>query len=251
MTRGRDKHWIEDFYHQRRGARLKSDDSALTVDCEVLVSAETRIIEVVEQQCTDSSMELTVSQRWLLLAPPIACLAAVVLLWMAIQLMFGNLTWLFPVGDGQIPPQNEPVMTPGMKIIAKTPACELTITAGRGRKRSYTWDGATRSVEMIPRPERWNGSFGLYFPGPGNHWFPHHGVTRCVADEGQINFSSVQKAMEWLSQTPAFQPRIYRNGSLELLPPSTGPYGDHSCDVPSYPAGIEPRYSAAPSRNSF
>jgi hypothetical protein len=159
-------------------------------------------------------MELTVTQRWLLLAPPIACLGASLLLWLSIQLMFGNLAWLFPIGDRSIPPQTEAVMTPGMKIFAKTPACELTITAGRGRMRSYTWEGATRSIETIPRPERWDGSFGLYFPGPGNHWFPHHGITRCVADEGQLNFSTVQMAQEWLSQTPAFEPRIYRNDGL-------------------------------------
>jgi hypothetical protein len=159
-------------------------------------------------------MELTNSQRWLLLAPPIVCLSAVILFWIYTEFSFGNLTWLFPVGDGPIPAHNEPAMSPGMKIIAKTPACDLIITAGKGLKRSYTWEGATRSVEMIPRPERWDGSFGLYFPGPGDHWFPHHGVTRCIADEGQMNFSSLRKAMDWLSETPGFQPRLYRNDGL-------------------------------------
>jgi len=159
-------------------------------------------------------MKMKVSRRRLLMALPMVCLALVAFLWVSIQFAFGSLAWLFPVGDGPVPKQNEPVMTPGMQIIAMTPECALKITAGKGRKRSYTWDGGTRSIEMIARPERWDGSFGLYFPGPGNHWFPHNGVTRCVANEGQMNFSSLRKAMNWLSETPAFQPRIYRNDGM-------------------------------------
>ncbi len=66
-------------------------------------------------------MELSISQCWLLLLLPVLCLSAVVLLWIGIQFTFGNFTWLFPVSDGPIPPQNEPVMTPGMTITTRTP----------------------------------------------------------------------------------------------------------------------------------
>ena len=56
-------------------------------------------------------------------------------------------------GDGPVPAKNEMAMSPGMKITATTPNGTITITAGRGLKRSYTWESATRSVEMWPRDE--------------------------------------------------------------------------------------------------
>jgi hypothetical protein len=162
------------------------------------------------------TVELTCWQRWLLIGPPSVCLGVVLAIWLGIELTWGNLAWLRAVGDHAVPAKNEPVMTPGTKIIARTPCCELTITAGRGLKRSYTWRGGTRSIEMRPRDERWNGSMGLYSPGAGGHWREHEGVRFCVAEEGQMNFSSQRKAMAWLSETPAFSPRIYRNDGLTV-----------------------------------
>jgi hypothetical protein len=161
-------------------------------------------------------MELTTWQKWILLTPPVVVLGGTIVIATTLKFMSGDLDWLFPVGDRPIPAVNEVVMSPGMQIIVKMPTDEMTITAGKGRKRSYTWKGDTRSVEMTPRDKRWFGSFGLYFPGAGNHWFPHDGVTRCVAEEGQLNFSSVEKAKKWLSETPAFQPRVHRNDGLTV-----------------------------------
>src|SRR5262245_15717902 len=54
------------------------------------------------------------------------------------------------VGDGPIPGKNEVVMWPAMSITATTDVGTITITAGKGLKRSYTWENGTRSVEMIP-----------------------------------------------------------------------------------------------------
>jgi hypothetical protein len=146
-------------------------------------------------------MELSYGQRLLLFGPPLAILASLAVIWIGLQLLFGNLAWLFPIGDANVPAENEMVMTPGMKIIV--------------RAKSGA-DGGTRSVEMWPRHERWNGSIGAYFPGPGAHWFPHRGIYRCVVDEGQLNFSSIAKASEFLSKTPAMVPRIYRNDGLTI-----------------------------------
>src|SRR5579864_9515705 len=64
----------------------------------------------------------------------------------------------------------------------------LEIPAGSGFTRSYTWDGETRSVDLFPRDERWYGSFGAYYPGPGSHWRSNHGITRGVLEEGQMHF---------------------------------------------------------------
>ena len=57
----------------------------------------------------------------------------------------------------------ELVMAKGDRIIATTDAGRIEITAGDGLRRDYTWDGATRSAELVPRTERWHGSMGAYF----------------------------------------------------------------------------------------
>lgn len=103
-------------------------------------------------------------------------------------------------GDLLIPSINEVVMPPNATITAKTDSGTITIKSGRGLKRYYTWDGATRSVVMWPRPERWFGSFGIYYPGPGSHWLPVNGISRGVLQEGQQNFDTIEKAETWLKK---------------------------------------------------
>ena len=117
------------------------------------------------------------------------------------------------VGDGPVPAKNEIVMSPGMTITAETPVGKITITAGKGLKRSYTWEGATRSVEMSPRDERWYGSLGLYFPGPGEHWQEHKGITRGVVEEGQQHFKSEAEAIKWIKGR-SWMPYVYRDDGL-------------------------------------
>jgi len=115
--------------------------------------------------------------------------------------------------DDEVPPENEIVMTSGMKITATTPEGTITITAGEGLKRSYTWEGATRSVCMDPRYERWFGSFGLYYPGPGDHWEEHNGITRAVTEEGQQHFDSTEAALEWI-ESRTWVEDVYRDDGL-------------------------------------
>ncbi|MGD9721183.1 MAG: hypothetical protein AB7O59_03900 [Pirellulales bacterium] len=105
-------------------------------------------------------------------------------------------------------------MAPGMKISATTPTGTITITAGNGLKRSYTWEGATRSVEMYPREKRWYGSLGLFFPGPGDHWEPHNGITRGVLEEGQRHCKTVDEALRWIVENNSWCPTVYRNDGL-------------------------------------
>jgi hypothetical protein len=119
------------------------------------------------------------------------------------------------IGDGPIPAKNEVAMSPGSKITATTLQGKITITAGKGLKRSYTWDGATRSVEMEPRGNRWYGSLGIYFPGPGNHWENNNGITRGVVQEGQQHFKTIEEATKWINdqQWPSL---VYRNDGLAV-----------------------------------
>jgi hypothetical protein len=119
-----------------------------------------------------------------------------------------------PPGDGAIPAKNEIVMLPGSRLTATTPVGQIIIDAGQGLRRSYTWEGATRSVEMWPRKERWYGSLGLYYPGPGNHWLEHKGIARGVVQEGQQHFETVDKAMSWLENQQQWEPHVWTNSGL-------------------------------------
>lgn len=118
-----------------------------------------------------------------------------------------------PPGDGPIPKKNEVVMAQGSRLTATTPVGKIVIVAGQGLRRSYTWDGATRAVEMWPRDKRWYGSLGLYYPGPGNHWREHEGISRGVVQEGQQHFETTAEAMDWLKKLQ-WQPHVWNNSGL-------------------------------------
>lgn len=112
-----------------------------------------------------------------------------------------------------IPPGTEIAMPDGMILEATTSVGKMRIEAGPQSKRSYTWEGATRSVIMGARRERWYGSKGLGYPGPGNHWVEHNGIARGVLEEGQQHFKSVKEAMDWLGKRK-YMPFVYNNKGL-------------------------------------
>jgi hypothetical protein len=103
-------------------------------------------------------------------------------------------------GDSPVPAKTEVAMKPHSRITATTPSGTIIITSGAGLKRSYTWAGATRYVEMGPRTERWYGSMGIYWPGPGNHWKDHEGISRGVLEEGQQHFQTLSEAQKWIAE---------------------------------------------------
>ena len=111
--------------------------------------------------------------------------------------------------------KTEFAMLPGQTITATTPVGTIQIRADDWLNRSYTWEGATRSVVMWPRDERWYGSLGIYYPGPDRHWEEHHGITRGVVQEGQQHFDSVEAAMAWIAKPEQqWMPYVYRNDGL-------------------------------------
>lgn len=116
--------------------------------------------------------------------------------------------------DGPVPKGTETVMAPRSSITAETSTGIITITAGNGLLRSYTWEGATRSVEMGARRQRWMGSLGIAFPGPGDHWKEHNGITRGVLEEGQMRFTTSAAALKWLEDLGSWLPLVYRNDGL-------------------------------------
>ena len=111
----------------------------------------------------------------------------------------------------------ELVLQPGMSISAGTPAGTITVAADDALKRTYTWEGASRTAELWPRHERWYGNLGAYYPGPGNHWREHHGITRGVLQEGQQHFDSVTEALAWIQRPWHKERSVYRDDGLFVL----------------------------------
>ena len=111
----------------------------------------------------------------------------------------------------------ELVLSPGISITAELPSGTITVTADDALKRTYTWEGASRSVRLWPRKERWDGNLGAYYPGPGDHWQEHHGVTRGVLQEGQQHFQSVDEALTWIQQPWHGKRSVYRDDGLFVL----------------------------------
>ncbi len=114
---------------------------------------------------------------------------------------------------GRLPATCEVVMSPGMKITATTSVGTIAVTAADELTRSYTWDGATRAVEMQPQKSRYFGSLGLFFDGATVHWREHHGIARCSTEEGQQDFKTVEEVMKWIKEPERMSP-VYRNDGL-------------------------------------
>ena len=94
----------------------------------------------------------------------------------------------------------ETVMTPGMEITAQTGNGEIKIRAAANNERFYTWNGGTRSAKLWARKQRWWGSLGIYYPGPGAHWKSNGGITRGVLNEGVLWFKTVDDAVSWIKR---------------------------------------------------
>jgi hypothetical protein len=125
----------------------------------------------------------------------------------------------------QILTQNEIVMKNGMKITAINKYGALIITAGKGLKRFYTWGGETRTLTMIPRKERWDGSLGLYNPGDWR-WKENAGITRAVVEAGQLHFNTQEDLVSYISHYYEKDEIVYNdNGLFVCWAPTDGDGG--------------------------
>lgn len=115
--------------------------------------------------------------------------------------------------DTEVPEENEVVLSAGMSITATTSTGTITITAGPGLERYFTWEGATRCVIMWPRTVGGGWGDGVYYPGPGNHWEEHNGIRRAVVIEDRLHFDSMEEAVEWLRAYDDM-PQVYRDDGL-------------------------------------
>lgn len=93
---------------------------------------------------------------------------------------------------------NEMVMPPMSQITATTGVGKISITAGEGFSRCYSWDEATGCLNLDARQERWHGSLGAGSDGFMQFWRNNDGIDRAVTDEGQHNFSTEAEFGDWL-----------------------------------------------------
>ncbi len=110
----------------------------------------------------------------------------------------------------------ETVMSEGMIIEATNSLGTIKITAGKGYKRSYFWEGGVRTVNMKPRTDRWYGKLGIYYPGDGDHWENNNGITRAVLEEAELYFDSLDEAMEFLAHTSRRNITVYNDKGLAV-----------------------------------
>ncbi len=148
----------------------------------------------------------------------------------------------------------EIVMREGMKITATNNIGTITITAGKGFERFYSWEGEIRSVIMFPRKERWNGKYGLYFPGSGNHWEAHNRITRGVLEEAQLHYNTKEDALTFLSHPSRIDSTVYSDDGLVVtwnksIKPTSGPGSTLHVDVWQIYIGGQKPESLPGSRN--
>jgi len=111
---------------------------------------------------------------------------------------------------------HESVMTDGMIICADFDE-KVCVKAENLLLRHIKWDDITRSVKLIPRNERWHGKLGLYYPGVGNHWEYHKGLTRGIIQEAQLHFASEKDVFSFLNKFIDNKNVLYRDDGLMVL----------------------------------
>lgn len=84
------------------------------------------------------------------------------------------------------------VMQDGMVITIENSDLTLSIRAGKGLLRHYTWNRRTRSISLIPRVKRWYGAFGAYSPGNDNDREEIDGISRVLASEAILRYESYE-----------------------------------------------------------
>ena len=102
------------------------------------------------------------------------------------------------------PLNTELVLKEGSRLEVTSPNGNIAIVAGKGLARQYQWNGCSLDANMGARRSRWFGSLGIYDPAGrlGQEDFKRYasckGVSRTVVEEGQMHFSDVESAEEWI-----------------------------------------------------
>lgn len=109
----------------------------------------------------------------------------------------------------------ESVLKAGMTLCATSGNEKICIFADNDFKRIISWDGASRTITLVPRKERWHGLLGLVSPGPPDDYWPYYkGITRAVVQEAQVNM--LDKELFYQSVNSPFEQAniVYRDDGL-------------------------------------
>jgi len=100
-------------------------------------------------------------------------------------------------------------MCPGSRIDTEVGNRPVSIVALSGLRREFVAksDSVDITVKMLPRKERWGGSFGLYVP-------TGFSSIHVVAEEGVQHFDSMTEVQTWLAWNRQLMPLSYTSDGL-------------------------------------
>lgn len=92
-----------------------------------------------------------------------------------------------------------------MTIHFKNKNGERSISYVSPIERTFTFDGHSKTLKMIPRPERFMGQLGIY--DPAETWLSS--PERIVAAEAELHFNSEEEALTQLVEGSAVMNWVY------------------------------------------
>ena len=110
------------------------------------------------------------------------------------------------------PPPREVVLHPGETIEARNKFGTVQVTYVSPLKRKYQWDGKTRVVKMIARPDRFLGELGLY--EPAGCWIIACPNPRLVVREAFHDFPNDEELYRFLYQGSGVMDWVYTDDGL-------------------------------------
>jgi hypothetical protein len=134
-------------------------------------------------------------------------------------------TRIAPYSPADSPTESKatPAIPPLTRIVAHTRVGEIQITSGRGRLRTFRWDGVTRSLELQP-PESGTEGDSLFFTRrygrdgvrrPWYDWAEHNGIVCGEEWEGVKSFRTQADAEVWLAKKQnRTMPFVWSNDGL-------------------------------------
>jgi hypothetical protein len=109
-------------------------------------------------------------------------------------------------------PIRQVVLHPGQSVEAANKFGRVKVSYVSPVKRKYEWDGKSRIVKMIPRPEPWLGELGLY--DPADCYFMLCRMPRLVVEEAYHDFDSYDQIYAFLWQGSAVMDWVYTSDGL-------------------------------------
>src|SRR5437879_2774891 len=111
-------------------------------------------------------------------------------------------------------PVREAVLHPGQSVEATNTLGGVKISYVSTVERKYEWDGKSRVVKMIVRPEPFMGELGLY--DPADCWFGLCRMPRLVVEEAYRDFDSYDQIYAKLREGSAVMDWVYTSDGLVI-----------------------------------